>query len=357
MLGRDKEEGNSEVKGHDEVENNSEVSEGEEEGQIIEIEGLGRVRLITRTTAELEESLSEEPDSLSSYRDFACDVEAFVNNYGITTFGQRAAETEEAFSKFKVSADVFEETLLRLAGVTTKPNGCKYNPSGENDLKFEIKGLKPEDDALFATFLGLTADKVTHDEAASVFTLPIQTLRERILPLFKARVESDFTQSRDVLRPYFHPYYILNRSMHGFAMTANSMNNASNKTLRADFDKIADDYLMAQRFYLESDRVFGPVSHEPLLDVSDDVQKFMAKYSAELTPSMLKNLTEMHKFIDLFVFTVRPVNAVKDTRPCDAAGQRMRFFDRPITDNILRAHTQSAEVEKAEEEVSKLRIG
>ncbi|KTD07174.1 hypothetical protein [Legionella jamestowniensis] len=42
-------------------------------------------------------------------------------------------------------ADIFEETLLKMAGIMTKPRRCQFGQLNDEQMFFTVKGIREDD--------------------------------------------------------------------------------------------------------------------------------------------------------------------------------------------------------------------
>lgn len=153
-------------------------------------------------------------------------------------------ELQEFALKYQIStteSDIFEETLLSMAGVTNKPQECKFKRGyDQTRMEFSIKGISQEDAKMFLEFIHAHGDETAQidtnhfylnnsrhilhsavigsDEevpqrafigskpakAIERYTISVdgQSLYEKILPLFKSRIEELAQTNPAYLIPY-----------------------------------------------------------------------------------------------------------------------------------------------------------
>lgn len=126
--------------------------------------------------------------------------------------------------------DIFEETLLKLAGVQAQPTRCQFSPyksnwGGEADpvkMYFRIKGISSQDAEKFLNYFKLTHGDVSAtmhyseplkpgylcipEDAewldAHTFEVDAETVFNKILPLFKSEITRLQNESPDALSGY-----------------------------------------------------------------------------------------------------------------------------------------------------------
>lgn len=273
------------------------------------------------------------------------ELEPFVNQYGITTSGMRARSSRS-------SADIFEHTLLRMAGVKTKPTFCEFAPEENDYIKFTIGGLTSEDAVLFATFLGADAGAVSKEGDKTIFKAPGEKVYADIFPRFKKEVEEAVQKTPVLLKPYIHQAYTLNCIMSKIEDLERALgvdmyvdgNELEGKDKQSPMCKEFSDHVqtlaMALQFGMSGDKTFRGVAQEPVEDAYEDLQKFSAKY-----PEISKNeearnaLDRLLMHLKLYILSITTEKALKAERPKDANGHKIRFFDVSITDNAIRGQS------------------
>ncbi|MFT4058855.1 MAG: hypothetical protein QM652_04825 [Legionella sp.] len=103
--------------------------------------------------------------------------------------------------------DIFEETLLKMASITTKPKKCTFAPSDTENLYFAIRSIGEQDTIKFTNFFkSFGAQTILHhfDDAldAHVFVVNVKIVVEKILPAFKEKLIELTNKSSDALKPY-----------------------------------------------------------------------------------------------------------------------------------------------------------
>ncbi len=282
-------------------------------------------------------------------------LEKFLNPLGITTNG-------DILEGKQISSDIFEETLLRLAGITTKPQMCMFNPT-EDPTPFIIQGLTSNDITLLAKFLGIERASVSYPRRGmALFHIPYKRLIDEIFPLFQKEIIKYRDTSPEILQPYLYPGLDAVLSKHPIKIMAEPSSESTKassdcsdanqllaqidllkNTLGEKFTPVMKSIAYSLNFAYSGDSCYAAVAHEPVVDAFDDLLEFCKN-----NPETAQN-EEVKKGLDMLVSLLKSQiesiapNALNAERPKDANGKRIRFFDRDISTNLLRAHQLASE--------------
>lgn len=107
------------------------------------------------------------------------------------------------------ACDIFEHTLLKLAGITTVPESCKFEICHRDDsrVKFTIKGISDVEAVNLCAWLRTHGDETMREEGdmecrpVHVFTADGENFYKNILPIFYKEVEA-MQASSELIKPY-----------------------------------------------------------------------------------------------------------------------------------------------------------
>lgn len=103
--------------------------------------------------------------------------------------------------------DIFEESLLKMAGIVTQPRKCHFGKIDETKMFFSIKGIREDETLKFLAFFKSFGDSASsysfNDEKdAHYFEVDTKIVFEKILPIFQSTIVNYAKQSPHSLKHY-----------------------------------------------------------------------------------------------------------------------------------------------------------
>ena len=254
--------------------------------------------------------------SRDAYREIIDEFADYLSLYGI-----QISRRSTYKATWPGSYDFLEETLLKLAGVTTKPAYCCFSREGEDNIKFTISGLPVEEEDNFAGFLRLCVYEQDDDDlAASVFVIPLQQLRDELLPAIKKYL---IDSPLEVLRPYL----CLDLLMKRLLQTFEHMNDIFyNLNVSPANKQLCDAYLALEKDAMATFNVFAVLENDLLekdrpdkrwtnrlltfmRDLNQDCEQFARQFNSNVHVADL--CEEVTDYLDAVMILLQPVQPNK----------------------------------------------
>lgn len=140
------------------------------------------------------DSRKEDGQSVSRGTSPDIDPRIYFSELMDKPYNEFVSALNDFLEKYNVSAskcDIFEETLIKFAGIKTKPTKCSFsNDYVHSYINFTIEGLTPDDANQLRNFIKELDNSIKQPEVDPKFVdrafyVHFNTVKEKYFPLFK----------------------------------------------------------------------------------------------------------------------------------------------------------------------------
>jgi hypothetical protein len=260
-------------------------------------------------------------------------IESFVNLLCITTHNKK--------KNSPYSTDIFPDTLLKMASITTKPTFFALNEKKDGACCLVMSGLITEDHQKFAKKFGLQQSQVSIVGDTATFNFDESGVKSLLSQFEKFLLFISRSPEADFLKPYININAASDKVFGAVTKVEKLLNKKKNDALYtttyAQFNEFVEEFMTAIKFFFMADSAFENVKHKPLEDVRPRLFEFSKK-----NPHVIQDPDLQAVFLLLILSLRALVIAVKpealqhtDKAQLNASGPRIRFFDKPVAENLM----------------------